>query len=90
MKSNAYQPKPFDLSNITLTREQDELATALAVNCHHIWARRKKNDLENMGASLHHKIVPYDLLTDREKAADLQFSFELVKFLILNGYRLQK
>lgn len=43
-----------------------------------------------MGAALHHKIVPYDLLTDREKASDLQFSFELVKFLILNGYRLQK
>ncbi|RNA17217.1 ryanodine receptor 44F-like isoform X1 [Brachionus plicatilis] len=87
--SNGYMPKPFDLSSITLTKEQDDLANTLAVNCHHIWSRKKKNELENVGAALHHLLVPYELLTDRERASDLQFTFGLVKFLILNGYRLQ-
>ena len=67
-----------------------ELSELLAVNCHQIWARRKKFDLENMGAALHDQLVPYDLLTDLEKEKDLRFSNELIKFLQLNGYRMQR
>ena len=59
------------------------------MNCHNIWGRKKKNDLEAIGAGLHNLLVPYDLLTDIDRAKDLEFSNELVKFLVINGYRLQ-
>jgi hypothetical protein len=43
-----------------------------------------------VGAGLHHLLTPYELLTDREKARYLQFSFDMLKFLILSNYRIQK
>ena len=86
--ANAYQPRPFDLSNVTITREQEELGSRLAVNCHALWSRQKQANLESVGASLHDRLVPYDLLTDEEKIDDLHFSIGLVKFLLFNGYQL--
>ena len=67
-----------------------ELAINLSTNYHQIWSKQKKIDLENVGAGLHHLLVTYELLTDREKSKYLEFSFDLLKFLILNGYRVQK
>jgi ryanodine receptor 2 len=87
---NGYNPKPFDLDNVTLTRDLDDLITHLAYNCHHLWAKNKKEELEKVGASIHNCLVPYELLTDREKAKDLQLSGDLLRFLQLKGYRLHK
>jgi ryanodine receptor 2 len=61
----------------------------LAMNCHDIWARRKRDDLDSVGAELHDFLVPYDLLTDQERTKDLEFANELIKFLQLTGYRMQ-
>jgi hypothetical protein len=66
------------------------LAINLSINYHHIWSKQKQIDLENVGAGLHHLLTPYEFLTDREKAKYLEFSFDMLKFLILNGYRIQK
>ena len=90
VNTNGFYPKPFDLSNITITRELDELSQLLAVNCHQLWARKKKYDLENIGASLHDLLVPYDLLTDMEKERDQRFTTELLKYLQISGYRMQR
>jgi hypothetical protein len=65
------------------------LAVSLAINCHNIRAKKKQNELENIGAELHHLLVPYDLLTDREKVNDKHFTNELLKFLQISGYRTQ-
>ena len=90
MNTNGYVPRPFDLSNITLTRDVEDLSVSLAINCHNLWARRKKSDLESVGAELHHLLVSYEFLTDREKANNIQFTNELLKFLQLNGIRIIK
>ena len=47
-------------------------------------------ELENVGAGIHHLLVPYDLMTDREKQKDIQFAQEFLKFLQMNGYRIQR
>lgn len=88
--SNGYIPKPFDLSTVTLTRELYQLAETLAMNCHEVWTSKKKVELESVGAAVHHLLVPYELLTDREKTKDLHFAQELIKFLQTNGYRIQR
>jgi len=90
VNTNGYVPKPFDLSNTTLTREIQNLSTTLAVNCHNNWARTKIGDLESIGAELHHLLVSWELLTDREKASNSQFTSDLMKFLQLNGVRVVK
>jgi hypothetical protein len=47
-------------------------------------------ELENVGAGIHHLLVPNDLMTDREKQKDIQFAQEFLKFLQMNGYRIQR
>lgn len=69
---------------------QKSLAETIAINCHELWAKKKKMELENVGAAHHHLLVPYDLMTDREKQKDIQFGQEFLKFLQMNGYRIQR
>jgi RyR domain len=40
------------------------------------------------GAALHPQIVPYDLLTDKEKFKNRERSQELLKYLQFMGYKL--
>lgn len=62
----------------------------LSLNYHQIWSKKKKYDLENIGAGLHNLLVPYELLTEGEKSKYSQFSNELIKFVQSMGYRFQK
>ena len=87
VNTNGYVPKPFDLSNTTITKEIDDLSVTLAINCHNIWAKRKMVDLESVGAELHHLVVHWELLTDKDKQGHVLFTNELMKVLQLNGVR---
>jgi hypothetical protein len=44
----------------------------------------------SLGGGLHSRLVPYDLLTDKEKQKDLKFYQDLVKYLNTFGYRVIK
>ena len=46
---HGYSPRPYDLRNMTLTREMQNLAEKLAENSHDLWAKRKKEELEAIG-----------------------------------------
>jgi hypothetical protein len=67
-----------------------ELSEALAQNAHEVWARQMRNRLAAIGGGLHSRLVPYDLLTDKEKQKDLKFYQDLVKYLNTFGYRVVK
>jgi len=45
---------------------------------------------ESLGGGLHSRLVPYDLLTDKEKQKDLKFYQDLVKYINICGYRIVK
>jgi len=40
-----YHPRPVDMSNLTLSREMQNMAERLAENAHDIWAKKKKEEL---------------------------------------------
>ncbi|CAF3538671.1 unnamed protein product [Rotaria sordida] len=85
-----YIPKAMDFTSVTMNREMQELSEALAQNAHEIWAKQMKNRLAAIGGGLHSRLVPYDLLTDKEKQKDLKFYQDLVKYLNIFGYRAVK
>ncbi|CAF0782285.1 unnamed protein product, partial [Didymodactylos carnosus] len=89
-KTPDYLPKAMDFSSITLTREMQDLSEALGENAHELWTRQMKNRLNAIGGGLHPRLVPYDLLTDKEKQKNRKFYQELVKYLYTFGYRVNK
>ena len=46
---HGYSPRPYDLRNMTLSRELQTLAEKLAENAHDIWAKKKKIELSEIG-----------------------------------------
>ncbi|CAF4638071.1 unnamed protein product, partial [Rotaria sp. Silwood2] len=85
-----YTPKALDYNSVTMNRDMQELSEALARNAHEIWAKQLKDRLAAIGGGLHSRLVPFELLTDKEKQKDLKFYQDLVKYLHTFGYRVVK
>ena len=78
------------MANLTLNREMQAMAERLAENAHDIWAKGFREQSAAMGGVIHPQMVPYDLLTDREKKKSRERSQELLKFLQYEGFKVLK
>ena len=91
-----YKPNPINTSEIVLPEELVELTDLLAKNVHDVWAVGRisegwkygeKKDSEKMETPL---LIPYEDLTDDEKAYDRNTSLETLKLIIKLGYQISK
>uniref|UniRef100_X1Z8I7 Ryanodine receptor n=1 Tax=Capitella teleta TaxID=283909 RepID=X1Z8I7_CAPTE len=85
-----YTPRPVDLRNVTLTRGMLEMAEKVAENAHNMWAKRKKAELDSIGGGIHPQLVPYSVLTDKEKKNKRSKAQELLRFMQMHGFRVMR
>lgn len=96
-----YNPQPVDTSNLSLSREMQNLAERSAENAHDLWAKRTMEDWQmklrnsvddvlRAPIMLHPIMVPYDLLTDKEKRKNRDRSQELLKYMLFEGYKVYR
>lgn len=91
-----YIPKPIDTSDIVLSDDILELSELIAKNTHEVWSEgrmkegwrygEERNDREKLNPCL----VPYEELSDGEKAYDRNTSLETLKLIVKLGYRITK
>ncbi|VDM37968.1 unnamed protein product [Toxocara canis] len=82
-----FNPRPVDLSTMTLEKDMMSAAEKMAEHSHNIWAKKVFNDLATKGGNMPIVLVPWDLLTDFERRKDRFRAAEILKFLRYHGYR---
>src|SRR5262249_18831703 len=91
-----YVPDPLDTSRVHLNEQLSELIDRLAKNNHEVWARQRiaagwqygpeRNDQRKQ----HPSLVPYEELSEQEKAYDIVMATELVKAILALGFQVRK
>lgn len=89
-----YTPRPIDLSDVQLPEELNPLLEAMAENVHEVWAAIRMSQGWKYGPARddakreHPMLVPYDQLSEEEKAYDRNTSVETLKLIIKLGFRI--
>jgi hypothetical protein len=90
-----YQPRPLDISKITLPAEITALTERLAENSHDFWASQRLQDgwtlgpARDDGPKQHPSLVPYDELPDAEKVYDRRLALETPRAILALAYKFE-
>ena len=93
---NNYTPAPVDTSNVQLPEELMALAEDISKNVHEVWAQNRMNEGWTYGPVRDDQkrqtpcLVPYEQLSEEEKAYDLNTAFGTLKFIISQGFEITK
>ena len=91
-----YRPAPIDTSRVALRDEVVQLTEFLSRNAHEVWARERMADGWRWGPARddarkeHPGLVPYEQLSETEKALDRATAMETLKVITALGYRIDK
>ena len=96
MERKVYIPSPIDTADVQLTPELLQLTEQLARNTHENWSRERLNQGWVWGpvrddARKHHPcLIPYEELSESEKAYDRNTALETLRLIVKLGYRIEK
>ena len=96
MKQNNYIPQPIDTTAIKLPKELMNLAEEMAKNVHEVWAARRIADGWTYGEKrddaekTHPCLVPYEELPESEKEYDRNTAIGTLKFILAQGFSINK
>ena len=91
-----YNPKPKDTSSIILNEDLVALTELIAENVHDVWAVGRINEGWVYGTErddekkTHPCLVPYQELSEAEKAYDRNTAMETLKLITALGYHIHK
>ena len=96
MKDKEYIPSPIDLDSVELPPELMALADAISKNVHEVWASGRisegwtwgpvRDDIKRETPCL----VPYEELSDEEKAYDWNTAASTLKLIVSLGFEIKK
>lgn len=91
-----YIPNPMDTRDVQLPEELSALAEEMSKNVHEVWAQTRmaqgwsygeeRNDAEKK----HPCLVPYEDLSEEEKAYDRNTSQETIKLILMLGFNITR
>lgn len=91
-----YKPQPIDTSAVVLDDGILELCELIAKNTHEVWSAGRIRDGWTYGPTrddekkTHPCLVPYEELSEEEKAYDRNTSMETLKLIVSLGYTIGK
>ena len=91
-----YKPNPIKTDDVTLDDSLLALCEEIAKNTHEVWAAGRIADGWSYGpvrddaAKKHPCLIPYEELSEKEKAYDRATSFETLKLVTKLGYTITK
>ena len=96
MNPNNYIPHPADLSAIELPQELLELAQVISKNVHEVWSAGRMSEGWTYGPVRNDQkretpcLVPYEELSDEEKAYDWNTAANTLKLIMSLGFEIKK
>lgn len=94
MNNDSYTPHPTDTSDVALPEELSALAETLAKNVHEEWAAGRMKEGWTYGEErdgrkkTHPCLVPYEALSEEEKAYDRNTAAETIKLILKHGFKI--
>lgn len=95
MKKN-YVPRPMDTSDVQLPEEFNFLVEQMAKNVHEVWAQSRMKQGWTYGEERsdvlkqHPCLIPYEELSEVEKAYDRDTALETLKLISKLGFEITK
>ena len=89
-------PNPMDTSDVVLPQELLELGETIARHVHDVWSQNRIHEGWTYGPELKDALlqttclVPYEQLSEEEKAYDRNTAFSTLKLICKLGYKIVK
>lgn len=91
-----YIPNPVDTRTVELPEELKPLVEQMSKNVHEVWAQTRiaqgwsygpeRNDVKKT----HSCLIPYEELSEAEKAYDRNTSAQTIKFILKQGFKISR